>query len=88
MKKLPIKRCCDCSYYYLSGCQKELKKVLVSERSSFPPWCPLPDAEEGNKRDLILEWAGSVKDCDQCDEYPCHYHCTMLDIILDGKERQ
>jgi len=33
-------------------------------------------------RQLILEWAGEVHECQLCDEWPCHYHCTMLDAIL------
>lgn len=39
-----------------------------------------------DKRDLILEWAGRVKGCDQCcDEWPCQYHSFELDLILGGE---
>uniref|UniRef100_A0A6M3LHE8 Uncharacterized protein n=1 Tax=viral metagenome TaxID=1070528 RepID=A0A6M3LHE8_9ZZZZ len=60
---------------------QELSKQIPDEE-----WEKFERSRKGRPwmtRDMILEWAGKCKECEFCtDEWPCHYHCAELDIIL------
>lgn len=37
-----------------------------------------------NIRDMLLGWGEEVAMCESCEEWPCTYHATLLDIILEN----